>query len=93
MKELLVQFSDTNASQTSLGVKEDHLTHFNRDFQLSPDFNFPETIVKTDSVLVESVFTGESVAKFFDVAYLTCLQCYRCSEAAIAALSFFQEDF
>lgn len=67
LKESLVQFADTIASQTSLDVEGEHLDQLNRNFRSSPDVNFPEPIVKTDSVLVESFFTGESVAKFIEV--------------------------
>lgn len=66
LKESIAQFSDKIASQTSLDLEGRQLLQFNENFQDWHDIHFPSPIVMTDSVLVETYFSGESVATFIN---------------------------
>ena len=57
------QFSASIASQTRLDVEGEHLLQFNRHFsgRQWADVGFPEPLVLTPSVLIESFIPGNSV--------------------------------
>eukprot|EP01039_Chlorochromonas_danica_P001716 gene1716-1875_t len=66
LKESIAQFSDKIATQTSLDLEGRQLLQFNENFQDYHDIHFPSPIVMTDSVLVETYFSGESVSTFIN---------------------------
>eukprot|EP01035_Chromulina_nebulosa_P019426 gene19426-25304_t len=64
LPESMAQFSSTIASQTRLDIEGRHLVLFNRYFHKWESASFPQPIMFTDGVLVESYEYGESVAMF-----------------------------
>jgi aarF domain-containing kinase len=64
LPESTTQFSGTIASQTKLDVEGRHLVLFNRFFRHWKKAHFPQSIMFTDGVLVESFEHGELVSDF-----------------------------
>jgi aarF domain-containing kinase len=67
LKDSMAQFSDTISSQIRLDIEGRHLYQFNNNFDHWKDTKFPEPIIMTESVLVESFEEGQSVKKYADI--------------------------
>jgi len=67
LTESMAQFSHTIAAQTDLTVEGHHLNIFRRNFRnLHQHYEFPDPIVATKSVLIESFLPGQSVAQLIE---------------------------
>ena len=64
----MAQFSDTISSQIRLDIEGRHLYQFNNNFDHWKDTKFPEPIVMTESVLIESFAEGQSVKTYADIS-------------------------
>jgi hypothetical protein len=66
LSESLAQFSHTIAAQTRLHTEGRHLDLFNRHFASWDDVSFPQPLLLTDGVLVESWEWGQTMGGFVD---------------------------
>lgn len=64
LSESMLQFSATISAQTNLATEGVHLAIFNRNFKSLPRVLFPVPHILTESVLIESFETGQSVAEY-----------------------------
>lgn len=64
LRQSVDAFSSTMTGQTYLDIEGNHLALFNRNFERWGDVSFPEPLVASEAVLVESFEAGRLVSSF-----------------------------
>jgi aarF domain-containing kinase len=67
LSESMAQFSKTIASQVNLDIEGKNLRQFNKNFYYWKDTSFPEPIVLTNSVLIETYLHGDNTLKITNI--------------------------